>query len=152
MGRIFFKTNSENLKSDTDSREKIQSGFRSDRDVLKKRSENYVKLFSTIDQKSLTDVQGWNELMQKVQEEFGTAELANLPLGIVSKCYLGDPYEVHMLDLSISQIIKHYKVAEAMPPDFEKARSIALHDSYCFVEVYPDKLILVREDGSTTKL
>lgn len=50
-----------------------------------------------------------DELMKAIQEEFGTAELTSLPLGIVSKCFLGHPYEVHTLDLSGSQIIKHYK-------------------------------------------
>jgi len=39
-----------------------------------------------------------------------------------------------------------------MPMDFEKARALAMHNSYAFIEVYTDKLVLIREDGSTTKL
>lgn len=152
MGKILFKTEDAKLKSEADSNQQLKTGFRSDRDILKKRSAKYVKLLSSLDTKSLTDVQGWNELMDAVKEEFGTAELSSLPLGIVSKCFLGESYEVHILDLSGSQIIKHFKTGEAMPTDFEKARTLAMHNSYALIEVYTDKLVLIREDGSTTKL
>lgn len=90
--------------------------------------------------------------MEAVHEEFGTAELASLPLGIVAKCFLGENYEVHILDLTGSHIIKHFRSTETMPTDFEKARGLAQHKAYYFIEVYTDKLILVRADGSTTKL
>jgi hypothetical protein len=150
MGKILFKN--QDLKPQEDAKQEFKTGFRSDRDILKRRSAKYVKLFSELDQKSLTDVQGWNELMGAIHEEFGTAELTSLPLGIVSKCFLGEPFEVHILDLSGAQIIKHFKTTEAMSADFERARSLALHDSYCFIEVYSDKLVLLREDGSATKL
>jgi uncharacterized protein YrrD len=73
-------------------------------------------------------------------------------LGIVAKCFLGHPYEVHTLDLSGSQIIKHYKTSELMEADFEKARTVAKHNAYVLIEVYKDKMILIREDGTATKL
>jgi hypothetical protein len=152
MGKILFKTENGKMKSEATSSQQLRTGFRSDRDILKKRSAKYVKLLSSLDTKALTDVQGWKQLMDAVHEEFGTAELASLPLGIVSKCFLGESYEVHILDLSGSQIINHFKAGEAMPNDFEKARSLALHNSYALIEVYTDKLILIREDGTTTKL
>jgi len=152
MGKIIFKTEDANLKAESKISQQFQNGFHSDRDILKKRSAKYVKLFSSLDTKSLTDIQGWNQLMDAIKEEFGTAEIASLPLGIVSKCFLGEPYEVHILDLSGSNIIKHYKVAEAMPTNFEKARALAMHNSYAFIEVYTDKLVLIREDGTATKL
>jgi len=152
MGKILFKTKDAKLKAEADANQQLRIGFRSDRDILKKRSAKYVKLLSSLDAKSSTDVQGWNQLMDAVKEEFGTAEIASLPLGIVGKCFLGEQYEVHIMDLSASQIIKHFKIAEAMPMDFEKARALAMHNSYAFIEVYTDKLVLIREDGSTTKL
>jgi hypothetical protein len=152
MGKILFKNEDADVRAEANAKQQLQTGFRSDRDILRKRSANYVKLFSSLDQTSLTDVQGWKELMNAVQEEFGSAELASLPLGIVSKCFLGETYEVHILDLTASNIIKHFRTTEVMPSDFEKARVLALHDSYCFIEVYTDKLVLVRADGSSTKL
>lgn len=130
----------------------VTAGFKSDRDLLKKRSRKYLELIAGIDTKTLTDTKGMGALRAAIQEEFGAAELVSLPLGIVSKCYLGHPYEVHTLDLSASHIIKHYKINEALDADFEKARIVAKHNAYAMVEVYKDKIIIIREDGSAIKM
>ncbi len=149
MTRIIL--HNENISFGTD-KPSLNNGFISDRDVLKKRSKKYMDLISKLDAKTLIDTKGMAELIKSIQEEFGTAELSNLPLGILSKCFLGHPYEVHTLDLSGSQIIKHYKISETMDAEFEKARSIAKHNAYAMVEIYKDKIILIREDGTASKL
>lgn len=149
MAKIIFQNN---INIDNNKNQQIATDFISDRDVLRKRSKKYLELIAGLDSKTLTDTNGMNELIKAIQEEFGTAELANLPLGIVSKCFLGHPYEVHTLDLSGSQIIKHYKTTESMEAEFEKARTVAKHNAYAMVEIYKDKIILIREDGSTAKL
>ncbi|WP_343618785.1 hypothetical protein [Flavobacterium sp.] len=149
MARIIIQDDTINLASDT----KIQTqGFVSDRDLLKRRSKKYLDLIAGLDAETLTDTKGMDELQKAIHEEFGTAEIASLPLGILSKCFLGHPYEVHTLDLSGSQIIKHYTVAEIMEPQFEKARSVVKHNAYAMVEIYNDKIILIREDGTASKL
>ncbi|WP_276378470.1 hypothetical protein [Flavobacterium sp. H4147] len=150
MARIIIQDDTTiNLASDT----KIQTqGFVSDRDLLKRRSKKYLDLIAGLDAKTLTDTKGMDELQKAIHEEFGIAEIASLPLGILSKCFLGHPYEVHTLDLSGSQIIKHYTGAETMEPQFEKARSVAKHNAYAMVEIYNDKIILIREDGTASKL
>ena len=150
MSRIILQ--SENINPDIAKKQTLTNGFISDRDILKKRSKKYLDLISGLDAKTLSDTKGMNELIKAIQEEFGTAELSSLPLGILSKCFLGHPYEVHTLDLSGSQIIRHYKTTETMEPDFEKARSVAKHNAYAMVEIYKDKIILIREDGTATKL
>jgi hypothetical protein len=149
MARIILQN--ESLKDLSESK---QNSYRviSDRDILRKRSEDYLKLIKGIDTKMLEETKGKEALMEKIQQEFGTAELASLLLGIVSKCYLGHPYEVHTLDISNGQIIKHYKIGEPLPDHFEKARILAKHNAYAFIEVYKDKLILIREDGTAAKL
>ena len=152
MGKILFKTEDAKIESTNTASQQFFKTFRSDRDVLKKRSEKYVKLLSSLDAKTVADIQGWNQLMDVVKEEFGTAELVSLPLGVVAKCFLGDQYEVHTLDLTASQIAKHFKIGEAIPGDFEKAITLAAHNAYAFIEVYTDKLVLIRADGSATKL
>jgi hypothetical protein len=135
-----------------DTGTKTSTGFVSDWDVLKKRSKKYLDLVAGLDAHTLTDTQGMDALIKALQEELGTAALASLPLGIVAKCFLGHPYEVHTLDLSGSQIIQHYKTSEPMAADFEKARAVARHNAYALVEVYTDKIILIREDGTATLL
>jgi hypothetical protein len=119
---------------------------------LTRRSAKYVKLMCSLDETSLATVQGWQQLMHDVQEEFGDAGLASLPLGIVAKCFLGKAFEVHTIDLTGSQIIEHYKSGESMPGGLDRARALAMHNAYAFVEVYTDKLVLITEDGSTTLL
>lgn len=149
MGRIILQNEMLNTSSD---KKQNSSNFISDRDVLKKRSENYLNIIKTIDSDMLIETKGKEKLLSKIQEEFGTAELVSLPLGILSKCFLGHPYEVHTLDLSANQIIKHYKIGEPLPDHFEKARTLARHNAYVFIEIYKDKLILIREDGTAAKL
>lgn len=138
------------LDLNTNRHESISARFASDRDKLKKRSKKYLDLITGLDARALTETGGMEKLLTAIQEEFGTADIASLPLGIVGKCFLGHPYEVHTLDFGLTQIIKHYKIGETMPGDFEKARSLAIHNAYLFVEVYTDKLILIRGDGSRT--
>lgn len=150
MARIILQDDNTNFE--TGKKQTVSTGFTSDRDILKKRSKKYLNLIARLDAKTLTDTKGMEELMKAIREEFGTAELTGLPLGIVAKCFLGHPYEVHTLDLSGSQIIKHYKIAETMEADFEKARTVAKHNAYIMIEVYTDKMILIREDGTATKL
>ena len=160
------------------SNTRLQSGIASDRDLLKKRSTKYVKLMTSLDHGTLTKTHGFAELIEKVREEFGELGINEYPVGVVSKCFLGSPYEVHTLDLSsahlsgdpnvqyegggpginpsqgimLINIIEHYKRGEALPGALERARSLAIHQSYALVEVYTSKMILVREDGSTSKL
>ena len=150
MARIILQN--ENLNLDTSKKQSVSTGFISDRDILQKRSKRYLDTIAGLDAKTLTDTKGMEALMNAIQEEFGTADIASLPLGIVAKCFLGHPHEVHTLDLSGSQIIKHYKIGKPLPDDFEKARTLAKHNAYAFVEVYRDKVILIREDGTATKL
>lgn len=149
MARIILQNDNINFST---NKQTITNGFISDRDLLKKRSKKYLDLIAGLDAKTLTETKGMDELIKAIQEEFGTAELSNLPLGILSKCFLGHPYEVHTLDLSGSQIIRHYKITETMEAEFEKARSVAKHNAYAMVEIYKEKIILIREDGTATKL
>lgn len=149
MGRIILQNEGVNTNSD---KRQNASNFISDRDILKKRSENYLNIIKDIDSELLIETRGKEQLLSKIQEEFGTAELANLPLGILAKCFLGHPHEVHTLDFNATQIIKHYKIGEPLPDHFEKARTLAKHNAYAFVEIYKDKLILIREDGTAAKL
>ncbi len=124
----------------------------SDRILLQKRSKKYIQTLTSLDLGALTATQGFTELVEKLKTEFGELGITEYPLGVVSKCYLGHPYEVHVLDLSGTQIIEHYKKGESLPPMLEKARNLALNNSYAMIEVYINKMILVKEDGTTTKL
>lgn len=119
---------------------------------LQKRSTAYLAQLAKLDHGTLPGTRGWDELLAAVQAEFGDAALSEVPLGIVSKCFLGAPYEVHTLDLGARSIVQHYKTGEPLPGDFEKARALARHNAYALVEVYAGKLLLIAADGSVTQL
>ena len=94
---------------------------------------------------------GMDAVLEGIRQEFASFSLPiSLPIGLVSVCYLGDPYEVHILDLE-GNIMQHFKVGESMPTAFERARTLALHPSYSFVEVYTNTLRAIREDGSVSE-
>ena len=70
------------------------------------------------------------------------------PLGWVGKCYLGVPYEVHLLDVA-GQIVRHFKVGEALPDTMERARRLAASGRYVVIEVFSDRVVAVAADGTT---
>jgi len=149
MAKILFGKSDFNLNPKKQETTKFVKA--NTQDFYKKRSKKYMEIIAGLDDESLTKTRGFDDFMEIIQEEFGTAELSSLPQGIVSKCFLGHPYEVHILDLVGNQILKHYKSGQSMEPSFEKARNLAMHHMYDIVEVYTDKIILIKSDGSTIK-
>lgn len=88
-------------------------------------------------------------LVDAVRAEFPELTMDQLPLGIVAKCYLGEPFEIHTLDI-VGCIVTHFKRGEPMPSGLEKARAIGINPYYAFVEVYATNVRAVRADGSVT--
>jgi hypothetical protein len=88
-------------------------------------------------------------LIDAVRTEFPELTMDQLPLGIVATCYLGDPFEIHILDIA-GCIVTHFKRGEPMPGGLEKARAIGMNAYYAFVEVYATSVRAVRADGSVT--
>ncbi|ACX62608.1 hypothetical protein GYMC10_0302 [Paenibacillus sp. Y412MC10] len=117
-----------------------------------KRSSAFVEAMTKL------DVSGVIATKEKVQEfidqiagEFPELAADQLPLGIVSKCYLGNPYEVHSLDARL-QIIDHYKRGEILPNGMEKARRLAMHPGYVYIEVYMNMICAVSQSGEVSMI
>jgi hypothetical protein len=88
-------------------------------------------------------------LIDAIANEFPELGIDQRPIGIVSQCYLGAPYEVHICDLG-GGIIEHFETFRSMPLLYERGRTLALHRSYAFIEIYPDTLRAVSLDGSVS--
>ena len=149
MPKILFN---QGKKLNINKKQVNNTGFVSDTDIYKKRSKHYMDVIKSLDHDNLTTTKGMTELIETITNEFGLATVDRLPIGIVSKCFLGDSYEVHTLNLIDNHIIKHFKKNEPMPAAFEKARNLAIHNAYAMVEIYKDKMVLIREDGSAIKM
>ena len=116
----------------------------------RKRSQGYVKTLKKLDITGHNISQDEiNEIINAIKNELPELSIDEFPIGIVAKCYLGEPYEVHTLSMLGEYIVKHYKVGESLPDGMEKARNLANNEKYDFVEVYQNKIIAVKEDGST---
>lgn len=115
-----------------------------------KRSSAYMEAIQKLDSGGHThNREAVEALVAAITEEFPDITIDQQPVGIVAKCYLGAPYEVHTLD-RVGNIIQHYKSFESLPPLLARGRALAMHAQYAFVEVYTDKVIAVTTNGDTS--
>jgi hypothetical protein len=115
-----------------------------------RRSENYLRAIRTLDAAGSLSAVEIDEFVDGVRREFAE-KYHTIPFGIVARCFLGEPFEVHTLALDGS-IIDHYRRGQALPAALERARALAGSPAYLAVEVYPDRLVCVRADGSVVLL
>ena len=119
----------------------------------KKRSKTYMDTLKELKAFDKDTAQVIKEKIDKIklvlQDELPDINIDDLLLGIVSKCYLGEPYEVHSLNLS-GGIVEHYKKGETMPNGLEKARNLAQNKAYEFIEVYKNSLHAIDSSGNVS--
>jgi hypothetical protein len=119
----------------------------SDRRLREKRSSRYMEALRILDAGHLAvGTVEYNSLIEAIREELPDPDAL---VGVVAKCYLGPPFEVHTLDLA-GGIIEHYPPYKVLPASLERARALARHDEYAFVEVYLGKMVVIRADGSAS--
>jgi hypothetical protein len=117
-----------------------------DRRLLARRSNLYVKAMAALDAGTHQQNRaGLEALLDAIRQEFPEVHPSSQPLGIVARCHL-EHHEVHTLDC-VGGILRHFKPAEAMPGLLERARTLALHPAYAFVEVYNGWMRAVRASG-----
>lgn len=118
--------------------------------LRQQRSRKYIDAVTKLDAGShVHSKESVDELLREIGQELHELSAEFWPIGYVSKCYLGEPYEVHSLDRT-GNIICHYKVGQSLPNGMERARTIARHPQYAFIEVYSDKLIAVTQSGDVS--
>lgn len=141
------------LRQKTSSKSKAKlSQMEIDRVLARKRSKEYMEAITRLDAGGhMHNQHKVNAIIEIIRQEMPEIEIDMGPLGIVSKCYLGAPYEVHTLDIA-GQIIEHYETFRSMPGMLEKARSLAKSSSYEFIEVYAHALRAVKSDGTVATL
>lgn len=121
-----------------------------DRLLRKSRSKEYMDAIHQLDAGGhVHNKKEVNEIINTIKSEFPDVDINGILLGFVAKCYLGTPYEAHTLDL-VGEIIEHYKLGEILPGGLDKAKSIALHGGYDFIEVYTDCCRAISSNGSVS--
>ena len=119
--------------------------------LRKKRSTKYISAIHNLDTGGHVNIkQQINEIVNVIAEEFPEIEMPSILIGIISKCYLGESYEVHTLSLA-GNIVTHYKKGESINPStLEKARSLAIWGNYDFIEVYDNCCRAISSDGTVS--
>lgn len=110
------------------------------------RSSRYLAAIGKLDASATLRPAELAEVIEEIHREFAE-KWAAVPLGFVGHCYLGPPFEAHTLTVD-GQIIEHYQRGQALPGPLEQARSLARTEHYQMIEVYQDRLVCVRADGS----
>lgn len=115
--------------------------------LRKKRSKEYMEAFGKLDSGGHAHSREMFErLMEQVREEL--QEAADEMIGVVAKCRIGVPYDVHTIDFLTHGIICHYKRSEGLPDGMERVRALARLESYSHIEVYHNMYCCVGHDGS----
>lgn len=118
--------------------------------LRKNRSKSYMEAIQKLDSGGpVQNRRQMDEILRVIQDEFPEVCMPDILLGIVAICYLGRPYEVHTLALA-GGIIEHYKQGESLPGGLEKARGMAIHGGYAFIEVYTDCCRAVSDSGQVS--
>ncbi len=118
--------------------------------LKKKRSQEYVDTLSKLDAHTGVKFKT-QDMVDAIVGEFEEINLDGFLLGYVSKCYLGEDYEVHTLTMTLN-IIEHYRKGQKLPDGLEKARSLARNPNYAFIEVYIDRCIAIDKSGNPSEI
>ena len=141
-----FRMTPDNFEQGSRAKSKMEI----DRILRKKRSKPYLNAFGQLDAGGHVQNRDQVEaLIETVQAEFPELDDCAFMLGCVATCYLGRPYEVHVLDRK-GGIIRHYEGGQPLPDDLEKARTLALQGGYKFIEVYHDCCRAVSDNGTVS--
>lgn len=117
--------------------------------LRKQRSKRYVEILHQLDAGGKVNNKAQvDQIICKLREEFPDLEISGLK-AYVSICYLGAPYEVHMLDL-MGNIVEHYKVGSPLPNGLDKVRTLAMHGGYEVIEVYEDCCRAIGRNGQVS--
>lgn len=113
-----------------------------------KRSSEYMEAIKNLDIGGCEDCKKqFDDCVEVIKNEFKDIPNLHQLIGILAKCALGQPYDVHTVDIT-GNIVTHYKKYDVIPSLIETARGLALHGGYAYVEVYTDLLCAVKEDGT----
>jgi hypothetical protein len=114
------------------------------------RSGAYLDAFRRLDARGPVTPADFAAEADRIRREFDD-KWAATPLGLVAHCYLGRPYEAHVVDVA-GGIVQHYTTGQSLPLGLERARPLANTEDYLVIEVYPNQLVCIRPDGATVTL
>lgn len=154
---IFQKQNTKlgvELSVNTSAKKSVLPSLNVEKQIRQKRSNKYMDLAKILDANGCSLPQVYvDDIIDRIKGQFEELSIPEdkMPVSLVAKCYLGDNFEVHKLDM-IGRIICHFKDYEKMDPLSERARNLSQNPNYELIEVYNDRLIAVHNSGSVSEI
>jgi hypothetical protein len=111
-----------------------------------KRSARYLSAAGALDIRGQAHIDP-TAVVEAIGAEFALGETQ--PVGLLAECFLGEPYPVLALT---GNIVRHYRVGEALPTPYGGARKLALLPAYLAIEVYVDRYACLRADGTVVEV
>ena len=128
------------------------TGAALEKKIRQARSSAYLNALTQLDGSgAVLSREKLNEILKAIESEFADLQPHQFPIGIISKCYLGEPYEVHTLDVRL-EIVEHYKRGNPLPSGMERGRSLAVHPEYDYIEIFSDKICVVARNGNVSMI
>ncbi len=120
-----------------------------ERILRQKRSKEYIDELCKLDTGEYHGENAVEDILEHIRKEFPLIEIPGDFLGYISKCYLGEDFQVHTVDFT-GEIIEHFRSKDTLPPGMERARGLAMDDHYMLIEVYTQCLRAITENGDVS--
>lgn len=121
--------------------------------LRKQRSKEYMDAMTRLDAGLHLDSESFvQEAMATIENEMPfISAISDSFVGLIAKCYLGEDFEVHIVDF-ITRELTHFRKGEPMPEKMERCRNIAQNPNYELIEVYEHSARLIGHDGSVSEV
>ncbi len=109
------------------------------------RSINYINWIRDLDLLCPTEIRGDDNHNHIFCSEIGKYEHGTFPKFVIARCHKGDPYDIHLIGFGNRFLLSHIRKGDVLPHLLQNARILAKNYNYKFVELYEDKMLLIRQ-------
>lgn len=104
--------------------------------------QKWLKSLGKSPKRAIQKTMKWNEVLNN---EFQHSGCQTFPEIIIVRCPMGQTTDIFLVDIKNGFHISYIKKEETLDPNLQKARILAKNYNYAFVEVYKDKILLIRQ-------
>lgn len=156
MARLLILDDKKKVDMELNTKAKVEMpiSINVERQLRQKRSEKYLEQCKVLDEQGCTLSKEYVEsVVNEIKNSFEelSVPFEEMPKALIAKCFLGEDYEVHTLDL-IGNIVKHYRRHEKLDSLLERARNIAQNKKYACIEVYSSCLRAIDHKGNVSEI
>ena len=120
--------------------------------LRRRRSPKYMQIMSKLDAGSTHISQkDIEEMIEAIREEFPDIDILNEYVGCMAVCHLGEPFEVHTMNVGEQRIV-HFHANYEFESPLNKCRQLCLMPEYQFIEVYTNEFRAISANGAVANI